>query len=68
MAKKTPKGKAKKAAPQKAAKSRASKPNVSYNIYTIMSFIAMVMIAWALGFVLYRSTELFGSVGDLFKL
>lgn len=68
MAKKTPKGKVKKAAPKKAAVSRPSKPKVSPDVYTVMSFIAMVMIACAFGFVLYRSSELFGSVGDLFKL
>ncbi len=38
------------------------------NIYTVMTFMALLCLGCTLGFVLYRAKELFGSVGELFNL
>ena len=68
MAKKQKKNKAPKAAKAQKASKGAGKPRAAANVYTGLTFIATVMLSVALGFVLYRSSELFGSVGELFDL
>ncbi|MFG0251028.1 MAG: hypothetical protein ACF8OB_19265 [Phycisphaeraceae bacterium JB051] len=67
MAKKQ-KTKAKKAAKAPKGPKGPGKPRASSNVYTVMTFVATVMLSVALGFVLMRSAELFGSVGELFNL
>ncbi len=67
MAKKQ-KTKAKKAAKAPKAPKGPGKAKASSNVYTVMTFVATVMLSVALGFVLMRSAELFGSVGELFNL
>ncbi|MAX25655.1 MAG: hypothetical protein CMJ19_14240 [Phycisphaeraceae bacterium] len=67
MAKKQ-KTKAKKAAKAPKGPKGPGKAKASSNVYTVMTFVATVMLSVALGFVLMRSAELFGSVGELFNL
>ncbi|MBL4699810.1 MAG: hypothetical protein JKX85_00995, partial [Phycisphaeraceae bacterium] len=52
----------------KPVKAGSSKPRIASNVYTGMAFIATVMLAVAIIFVLNRSSTLFGSVGELFNL
>jgi hypothetical protein len=49
-------------APQAAGRAKPSP-----NIYTVLALVAMVALGTAIGFVLYRSAELFGSIGELFN-
>jgi hypothetical protein len=62
------KTKAPKAAKAPKAPKGPSKAKASSNVYTVMTFVATVMLAAALTFVLMRSSQLFGSVGELFNL
>lgn len=67
MAKKQ-KTKAHKAAKAPKAPKGPGKPRVASNVYTGMTFIATVMLITALTFVLIRSSQLFGGIGELFNL
>lgn len=66
MAKKQ-KTNAPKAAKAPKAPKGPGKARAASNVYTGMTFIAMVMLITALTFVLMRSSELFGGVGELFN-
>lgn len=54
-------------APQ-AGTPQPSKRRATSNIYTVMAAVALISLGTAIGYVMYRSAELFGSVGELFNL
>jgi len=47
---------------------QAAKPRAKANIYTVMAFFSLLCLGAAIGYVLARSAELFGSVGELFNM